>query len=145
MNGLQLITAPTTLVAFSVALQHSINLGQDQPVEFDKVVTNIGNGFNVRHGHFTAPVKGLYLISGSLFTNAGYYAHIDIVKNGKAIAYLYSYSNTDVSTQTVMVTMEVGDMMWMKHRGDAIGKSNIYGDTTEQFTTFSGVLIQPMM
>jgi NADH dehydrogenase FAD-containing subunit len=43
MNGLQLITAPTTLVAFSVALQHSINLGQDQPVEFDKVVTNIGN------------------------------------------------------------------------------------------------------
>jgi hypothetical protein len=78
MNGLQLITAPTALVAFSVALQHSINLGQDQPVEFDKVVTNIGNGFDVRHGHFTAPVKGLYFISGSIFTNAGYYAHIDI-------------------------------------------------------------------
>jgi hypothetical protein len=64
----------------------------------------IGNGFDVRHGHFTAPVKGLYLISGSIFTNAGYYAHIDIVKNGKAIAYLYTYSNTDISTQTVMVT-----------------------------------------
>lgn len=145
MNGLHLFTAPTTLVAFSVALQHSINLGQDQPVEFDKVVTNIGNGFDVRHGHFTVPVKGLYLISGSIFTNAGFYAHVDIVKNGKAIAYLYSFSNTNISTQTVMVTMEVGDMVWMKHRGDAVGKSNIYGHATEQFTTFSGVLIQPIM
>ncbi|CAC5422469.1 unnamed protein product [Mytilus coruscus] len=36
-------------IAFSTALSHTVNLGQDQLVEYDKIVTNIGNGFDSRH------------------------------------------------------------------------------------------------
>ncbi|VDI19637.1 Hypothetical predicted protein [Mytilus galloprovincialis] len=132
---------PPTAVAFSAALQHSIQLGQDQIVEFDKVVTNIGNTFDTRHSHFTAPCKGIYLFSGSLFAQSGNTVHVDIVKNGNAIGYLYADSNQQISTKTVVVAVETGDMVWMKHRGDQIGKALIYGSPADQFNTFSGVLI----
>lgn len=135
---------PPTAVAFSAALKHNIQLGQDQIIEFDTVITNIGNAFDTRHSHFTAPVKGIYLFSGSLFVAPGYYAHADIVKNGNAIGYLYAYSNHHISTETIVVTLETGDMVWIKHRGDAVGQSLIEGKNVERFNTFSGVLIRQL-
>ncbi|XP_063447848.1 complement C1q-like protein 4 [Mytilus trossulus] len=136
---------PATAVAFSAALTHNIQLGQDQIVEFDKVITNIRNAFDSRHSHFTAPVKGIYLFSCSLFADGGNYVHVDIVKNGNAIGYLYANSNHHISTETVVIELETGDMVWMKHRGDPIGKALIYGSPAEQFNTFSGVLIHQLV
>ncbi|XP_071122072.1 uncharacterized protein [Mytilus edulis] len=80
-------------IAFSVALAHTVNLGQDQLVEYDKIVTNIGNGFDSRHSHFIAPVKGVYIFSACGFSQGSFASHLDIVKNGKAIGYLYTHAD----------------------------------------------------
>ncbi|CAG2204405.1 C1QL [Mytilus edulis] len=60
-----------TKIAFTAALTHDIRLGELQPVEYDKVISNIGNAFDARHGHFTAPVKGVYILSGSILNVKG--------------------------------------------------------------------------
>ncbi|XP_071178088.1 complement C1q-like protein 4 [Mytilus edulis] len=133
---------PPTAVAFSAALKHNIQLGQDQLIEFDKVITNIGNAYDSRHSHFTAPCKGIYLFSGSLFVGGSQSAHVDMVKNGNAIGYLWANSDHHISTETVVVTLETGDMVWMKHRG---GQASIYGHALEQYNTFSGVLIHQLL
>ena len=46
-------------VAFTAVLTHNEQLGPLQTLEYDKVITNIGNAYDSRHGHFTAPVKGI--------------------------------------------------------------------------------------
>ncbi|CAG2257401.1 unnamed protein product [Mytilus edulis] len=40
-----------------------------QIIEYDKVLLNDGNGYDVRHGHFTTPVKGVYLLSVIVYTD----------------------------------------------------------------------------
>ncbi|CAC5397011.1 C1QL [Mytilus coruscus] len=141
----QVAIGPLTAVAFSAALHYNIQLGQDQIIEFDKVITNIGNAFDSCHSHFTASIKGIYLFSGSLFVGGSHYANVDMVKNGNAIGYLFANSDHHISTETVVVTLETGDMVWMKHRGDKIGQASIYGHTIEQYNTFSGVLIHQLL
>ncbi|VDI50661.1 Hypothetical predicted protein [Mytilus galloprovincialis] len=129
-------------IAFSAALAHTVNLGQDQLVEYDKIVTNIGNGFDSRHSHFIAPVKGIYIFSACGFSQGSFASHLDIVKNGKAIGYLYTHAD-HMGTQVVVSILEKGDMVWVKHRHvyDSTGNAVIYGATAEQFVTFSGALL----
>jgi hypothetical protein len=50
-------------IAFYAVLTHDLSLGQHQTVEYDKVITNVGNAYDSRHGHFISPVKGVYLMS----------------------------------------------------------------------------------
>ncbi|CAG2200855.1 C1QL [Mytilus edulis] len=129
-------------IAFSAALAHTVNLGQDQLVEYDKIVTNIGNGFDSRHSHFIAPVKGVYIFSACGFSQGSFASHLDIVTNGKAIGYLYTHAD-NMGTQVVVSILEKGDMVWVKHRHvyDSTGNAVIYGATAEQFVTFSGALL----
>ncbi|VDI04908.1 Hypothetical predicted protein [Mytilus galloprovincialis] len=129
-------------IAFSAALAHTVNLSQDQLVEYDKILTNIGNGFDSRHSHFIAPVKGVYIFSACGFSQGSFASHLDIVKNGKAIGYLYTHAD-NMGTQVVVSILEQGDMVWVKHRHvyDSTGNAVIYGATAEQFVTFSGALL----
>ena len=53
-------------VAFTAVLAHGATLGPHQAVEFDKVVTNVGNAYVSKDGQFTAPVYGLYMISATI-------------------------------------------------------------------------------
>lgn len=55
-----------THIAFTAALTHSLSLVEYQPVIYDKVTSNIGNAFDARRCYFTAPVKGVYILSASI-------------------------------------------------------------------------------
>jgi hypothetical protein len=68
------VTTPSpsiSKVAFSAILTTPLALGEHQIVEYDKVLTNIGNGYDSRHGHFTAPIKAVYLFSCSMMNIEG--------------------------------------------------------------------------
>ncbi|VDI22760.1 Hypothetical predicted protein [Mytilus galloprovincialis] len=133
----------TSGIAFSAALAHTVNLGQDQLVEYDKIVTNIGNGFDSRHSHFIAPVKGIYIFFSLWIFSRFFRQSLGYCKkNGKAIGYLYTHAD-HMGTQVVVSIFKKGDRVWVKHRHvyDSTGNAVIYGATAEQFVTFSGALL----
>ena len=51
-------------MAFSAYLDHTLsNIGNDQTIEFNKIILNEGGGYDQRTGVFTCPQSGLYLIT----------------------------------------------------------------------------------
>jgi hypothetical protein len=49
-------------VAFTAGLSRTItNMSSHQQIVFDHVITNVGNGYSPSYGHFTAPIKGVYV------------------------------------------------------------------------------------
>lgn len=81
------------------------------------MVTNLGNGYEPLIGHFTAPVKGIYMLSFSVMSMSGHALRVSLVKNGVEIASGEGEaSDYDTSTVVVMVTLNAGDLVWVSHR-----------------------------
>ena len=59
-------------VAFTAVLAHDVNIGPHQAVEFYKIITNVGNAYVSKDGHFAAPVYGLYMISATICSLIGF-------------------------------------------------------------------------
>jgi hypothetical protein len=136
------VTTPSTSiskVAFSAILTTQLALGEHQIVEYDKVLTNIGNGYDSRHGHFTAPIKAVYLFSCSMMNiQAMSDVYLEIVKNGIRVAHLFADSDDySMSTQVVMVLLEKGDMVWVRHTNTASSRSLNGGG----YNTFVGTIL----
>ncbi|XP_052789905.1 cerebellin-1-like [Mya arenaria] len=67
-------------VAFQVVLKKkSEKFHTNQPINFDHVITNIGNGFDIRTGIFIAPIGGVYVFSATILAANGYYVEGSIV------------------------------------------------------------------
>lgn len=128
-------------IAFTAALTHETSLGELQPVEYDKVISNIGNAFDARHGHFTAPVKGVYILSGSIFNERGHTLHMEMVKNGVQLVAFYGDPDVySMGSQTIVIALEANDMVWIRHFRTT-GSASIYGRTDQPINTFSGALL----
>ncbi|KAL4230591.1 Complement C1q-like protein 3 [Mactra antiquata] len=130
-------------VAFSAVLTHSLsNLGVDQNIVFDHVITNIGNGYNENHGVFLAPVTGIYVFHISIYTHAHNLAFCRIAVNGKNMAdvYVQGGSVSNAGSQMIIARLNKGDDVAVqnKHQNDYIhSDSNMY-------TTYSGFLLQDL-
>jgi hypothetical protein len=135
------VTTPSpsiSKVAFSAILTTRLALGQHQLVEYDKVLTNIGNGYDSRHGHFTAPIKAVYLFSCIMMNMEGSSIHLEIVKNGIRRAHLYADDDDySMATQVVIVLLEKGDMVWVRHSDTASSLSLNGGG----YNTFVGTIL----
>jgi hypothetical protein len=136
------VTTPSpsiSKVAFSAILTTRLALGEHQIVEYDKVLTNIGNGYDSRHGHFTAPIKAVYLFSCSMMNVvASNDAFLEIVKNGIRVAHLYADDDDySMATQVVIVLLEKGDMVWVRHSDTA--SSRLLNDGG--YNTFVGTIL----
>jgi hypothetical protein len=59
-------------VAFTAVLAHGATLDPHQAVEFDMVMTNVGNAYVSKDGQFTAPVYGPYMISATICCLVGF-------------------------------------------------------------------------
>ncbi|XP_071156001.1 uncharacterized protein [Mytilus edulis] len=135
------VTAPK--VAFAVQLTKEITkLGTHQIIEYDKVLLNDGNGYDVRHGHFTAPIKGVYLLSVIVYTDRHNDIHLDLVKNGQLITSVYANGATDNASSTIVfpILLQQGDMVWLRtHQGDE-GKV-LVGVSQFMLNAFTGALL----
>ena len=89
-------------VAFIAVLVHDVTLGPHQAVEFEKVMTNIGNAYDSRDGQFTVPVYGLYVSSALICSQQSSNAHIEIVRNAVQLAAIYG-DDYNLGSQTIMV------------------------------------------
>ncbi|XP_060077127.1 complement C1q-like protein 2 [Ylistrum balloti] len=131
-----------TVIGFYARLvsPHPLQLGQHQVIEFDNVITNVGGGYDPRHGHFTASVAGVYSFTSTvlLVSAVDHQFHISIVKNGVDVGYLFSATNFDKGTRTCVLSLNVGDMVWV--RNFINNSPTIHG---VGYSTFSGFLISP--
>ncbi|XP_063397769.1 uncharacterized protein LOC134682105 [Mytilus trossulus] len=138
-NSFTTASPAITRVAFSVALTGGhVLLGTHQVIEYNKVYTNIGNSYDVRHGHFIVPTTGIYLLSFTIMTATDVTAYIEMVKNGVLISQVYSSNNrNDMDTQTTVHSLQRGDIVWIRHANGGTPTLNGSGP----YNTFTGVFL----
>ncbi|CAC5400767.1 C1QL [Mytilus coruscus] len=126
-------------VGFTAVLTKHLQLGPNQTVIYDKAITNIGKGYDSRHGHFSAPVRGLYLISATSLS--GYNQgdlRTEIIKEKEHIAAMYGSSH-DMDSHTVIVFLNEKEQVWVRHFDEAT--SIVKSSNNLYYSSFSGVLI----
>ncbi|RVE55910.1 hypothetical protein OJAV_G00231040 [Oryzias javanicus] len=132
-------------VAFSAALletQEWTTLGPfeaDKTLEFKKVVTNIGNGYNPETGIFTAPVKGLYYFRVTGIAGSNGELNAGLKKNGQNMFAIYQKAGTQAGTSNGMaLELEQGDRVYVQ-----IWPNLTVADQS-RLSTFTGFLVFPM-
>ncbi|KAK3584331.1 hypothetical protein CHS0354_031002 [Potamilus streckersoni] len=106
-------------VAFTATISNTLsglnNLGQ--PLVFDDVHLNIGNGYNKQSGLFLAPVSGLYLILMTISTDYSTGPDVVVVRNGSRLCATIPSMNDHLyagSPCNVIVQLMQGDEVWAK-------------------------------
>ena len=118
-----------------------MSLGQHQIVQFNQVITNIGNAYDAHSGIFTTPVAGSYAFFLSQMTpNQHSSLYLAIKKNGATtLDRVYSEGsnseNFDQGSGLVTTHLATGDRVWVQQ---------VYGDAVRgsYWTIFSGFLVQ---
>ncbi|XP_071145130.1 complement C1q-like protein 4 [Mytilus edulis] len=139
---------PPMKVAFAAGLSTTINsLGSHQAIEYDEVITNEGKAYDTRHGHFTAPMKGLYLISATITAAEGKYVALELIKNGQRTAVMYADSRSaghySSQSRTLPYVLEQGDMVWLRTFPGYNGHK-LDGSAHSFYNCFAAVLLFPM-
>ncbi|KAH3710151.1 C1q-related factor-like [Dreissena polymorpha] len=130
-------------VAFTATLVNTIeHVGDHQHIVFDRVITNIGDGYSPVSGHFTAPVRGAYALSVVLTNTPGHAASVVLIRNGQSLGQVLAddESNVAYTTSTLAITaqLEAGDQLWVQNEYTFSGQEQI----DQEWTYFSGHLIQ---
>lgn len=134
-------TAATSHVAFYAQLSHDLTgLGDHQPIVFDSVTTNVGNGYNKADGIFTAPVAGTYVFTWTAYNKVHTHMQTELVVNnvvtGRTWSDAMDHDDVAIASNTVVVTLAVGDVVWIK--SNTVHSGTISGAL---MTTFSGWMI----
>jgi len=124
------------LATLSSDLQHA---GANQPIVFDRVVTNVGSAYNPHVGVFTAPVSGIYVFSVSLLNYQGHTTGYQLRKNNDFISNIYLHapdaSHHESTSQTVVIQLTKGDDVTLR---------NMHVDEVlrgDSYSTFAGFLV----
>ena len=104
---------------------------------FDKVWTNVGNGYNPNTGKFTAPKSGLYQISGTIMSVAGKLLYVYLFKNDKQTVSLFAGLGNNTGTVNIVLKLQKGETVYMKHHNNT---QTIYSNS-DVYCVFSGFLI----
>ena len=136
------------LVGFTASLTSTLtNLGTHQHVIFDNVVSNVGNAYNSRDGHFSAPAVGLYSFFLTATNVPGYSASLSLMLNGltKAVTLAHGTSNApgqwETSTCSVVLMLARGEEVWAQNEGAFSTVEQLDGHL---YSSFGGFLIQAL-
>ncbi|KAM9467166.1 complement C1q-like protein 4 isoform 1-T1 [Salvelinus alpinus] len=147
----------TSMVAFSVALRPPPGVpmesgyGNNGPstsattLIFGEVITNIGDGYNCYTGVFTAPKRGVYYFTFTVYCwSNGNQVGAAMYKDGKEILFAWlgakKGSNEDFVTNAITLQLERGNAVYMRLPEGFV----ITSRESSNVTTFSGFLLNPM-
>jgi len=124
------------LATLSSDLQHA---GANQPIVFDRVVTNVGNAYNPHVGLFSAPASGIYVFSVTLLNYLGHTTRYQLQKNNDVISQIFIHAPDggyhESTSQTVVLQLTKGDDVTLR---------NVYSDEGlrgDNYCTFAGFLV----
>uniref|UniRef100_I3IUZ0 Complement C1q-like protein 4 n=1 Tax=Oreochromis niloticus TaxID=8128 RepID=I3IUZ0_ORENI len=108
---------------------------------FKRVVTNIGNAYNINTGIFTAPVRGVYHFECHVYGSADIMTRVALFKNGERIFIILELQPSHVWTSSngASLLLEAGDHIFLRLSADARVR-----DSEGHHTTFSGHLLFTM-
>ena len=126
--------------AFGASSTKNENLDNNEVVKFDKVWTNIGNGYDSSSGVFTAPRGGVYQFSCSAMTLSGKTLRLHLMKNDQRTVSLYpGTSGHNMGTLNMVLELKKGDRVYIKHLGS--GSNSLYSEAGYNYSMFSGYFI----
>uniref|UniRef100_UPI0037E8AF21 complement C1q-like protein 2 n=1 Tax=Semicossyphus pulcher TaxID=241346 RepID=UPI0037E8AF21 len=143
---LRSLTGGTPRVAFSAALRDSGsgNIGPfttNTPLQYKRVFSNTGSGYNPSTGIFTAMVKGMYFFRFSMFNNLNPAPNsvVSIMKNEQQLTSVWDTSGSDANdmgSNAVVIPLEVGDNVYVRLHANRL----VYDDGMN-YNTFCGFLL----
>lgn len=126
------------IVAFYGKLNELVSdIGQDEIVKFNNIITDVGHAYDSSTGLFTAPVPGLYVFSTTVMvqlyldTHLGIYVNNQMKTNIKLHGTEHEY---DTMSQTVIYYLKKSDTVSVRHYE---GNKTIHGD----YTSLTGFLL----
>ena len=116
-----------------------MNLAHNEVAKFDKVWTNIGNGYDASSGVFTAPRGGVYQFSCSAMTASSKTLRLHLMKNDQRTVSLYpGQTGHNMGTLSMVLELKKGDRVYMKQVGS---ENSLYSESGSNFCMFSGYFI----
>ena len=104
--------------AFMVRLTKKMSPGPNQRIIYDKVIVNLGNNYDPRHGTFTTTINGTYLFAVEACSTANHYISLSLQKKNVEMGVVLAGDTgyTACSSNTFIFPLEVGDDVWVQHR-----------------------------
>ncbi|XP_076100593.1 complement C1q-like protein 3 [Mytilus galloprovincialis] len=128
----------TTIPAFQSMLSKSQTPGHNSVIKFDKVVTNIRNGYNPTTGIFTAPVAGVYQFSYTVMSQEGKYLIVYLsINNINQQTIWLKGTSYETGTANSISNLKKGDQVAVKSHGS----HTVYSKNEAPYSWFSGYLI----
>ncbi|XP_062588928.1 uncharacterized protein LOC134250580 [Saccostrea cucullata] len=134
------ITNITEKVAFTAGVTSTSTTWNSGTLVFDLIVYNIGGGYDSSTGVFTSPVDGHFVFFINVQAPGSNTIYTYIVLNGSAKVTTMAYGssdNYDSGPNLVVLRLQKGDRVWVKH----FGGTGYYTQSDAPLTTFSGFLI----
>ncbi|XP_070541974.1 complement C1q subcomponent subunit B-like [Ptychodera flava] len=130
-------------MAFSVVRTSSLGpVSSHTTVIYDKVYSNVGNGYSSSTGKFTCSVSGIYffMISGMRIHSHSHFMYICLMKNNEKLPCVYVHNSGQrhygAASNSVIIDLEAGDEVWVR-----LGYGHaLYSDSNE-YASFTGYLL----
>uniref|UniRef100_K1Q0A5 Complement C1q-like protein 4 n=1 Tax=Magallana gigas TaxID=29159 RepID=K1Q0A5_MAGGI len=108
-------------VAFFVYMSQNVlinTISKYKTFVYDRVETNVGNGYNVQTGNFTAPESGVYVFHTTTAAFDKSHSTIEIVANGqvKDITWADAMDHNDraVASSMTVLSLTGGDVVYVR-------------------------------
>nr|KAG5695116.1 hypothetical protein BaRGS_017215 [Batillaria attramentaria] len=138
----RLEAAANTHVAFHAEFStDNVPLTPGATYVLDRVVTNIGDGYDRFSGHFVAPVSGTYMFVVNFMGPRDTFQYAYIVVDGRIRSYSISHGDGtawDQASGVLVIRLNAGQRVWLKRSTEASRTKIVRGS---HWTTFSGFLI----
>ena len=133
------LTGSTGSYAFTVAPTATETYDDGDKVLFDRVITNIGGGWNPTLNEFVCQVNGLYMFMLTINTPSTDEAGVDIMMDNNNMVRVRADGTLGIitsSSQVVIHECELAARVWVQTTRDSVIQSG-----SNALTTFSGMLI----
>ncbi|KAL3864016.1 hypothetical protein ACJMK2_005728 [Sinanodonta woodiana] len=122
---------------------HVGGLHLNQPIVFDKVITNIGDAYNNQNGMFTCIVPGTYLFTFSIMADTTEYVEAALALNGNHVINAISdHTGTtvwDMGSSSAILSLREGDVVSVVIQWPDRVDNTLHANG---YTSFSGYLLR---